>query len=79
MTIRRISFDIEEEEHKNLKSYCAQLGMTIRELVIRAINDKVQKKMFTMLGCRTLKKLDVVFLKNFLWVRCGKMLLSRVT
>ena len=44
MTTRRISFDIEEEEHKNLKSYCAKLGMTIRELVIRAINDKVQKK-----------------------------------
>lgn len=48
MTTRRISFDIEEEEHKNLKSYCAQLGMTIRELVIRAINDKVQKKIIKL-------------------------------
>jgi len=48
MTTRRISFDIEEEEHKNLKSYCAKLGMTIRELVIRAINDKVQKKIIKL-------------------------------
>lgn len=45
MSTRRISFDIDEEEHKNLKSYCAQLGLSIRELVIRAINDKVQHKL----------------------------------
>ena len=45
MNTRRISFDIEEEEHKNLKVYCAQLGLSLKELIIRSINDKAQQKL----------------------------------
>lgn len=41
MQSHRISIDIDKDQHKKLKIYCAQLGITVKEFVLSSINDKM--------------------------------------
>lgn len=41
MESKRLSFDMSQEDHKYLKMCCAKLGVSIKEFVIRATNEKV--------------------------------------
>lgn len=38
---QRLSFDMSVEDHKYLKMCCAKLGISIKEFIIRATNEKV--------------------------------------
>lgn len=41
MPTHRISVDIDEEQHRQLKIYCAQWKITVKEFVLSSINDKM--------------------------------------
>lgn len=38
---KRLSFDMSVEDHKYLKMCCAKIGMSIKEFIIKATNEKV--------------------------------------
>lgn len=42
MNKQRLSFDMSVEDHKYLKMCCAKLGVSIKEFIIKAINEKVE-------------------------------------
>ncbi len=42
MEKQRLSFDMSVEDHKYLKMCCAKLGISIKEFIIRATNEKVE-------------------------------------
>lgn len=39
---KRLSFDMDEEEHKYLKLCCAKLGMSLKEFIEKAVIEKVE-------------------------------------
>ena len=41
MQTHRISIDIDKDQHKQLKIYCAQMGITVKEFVLGSINEKM--------------------------------------
>lgn len=41
--MKRIGLDVTEEEHKEIKIFCAQYGMSVREFCINCIKDKMDK------------------------------------
>lgn len=42
MDKQRLSFDMSVEDHKYLKVCCAKLGISIKEFIIKATNEKVE-------------------------------------
>jgi hypothetical protein len=42
MEKQRLSFDMSVEDHKYLKMCCAKLGVSIKEFIIKATNEKVE-------------------------------------
>jgi hypothetical protein len=42
MEKQRLSFDMEVEDHKYLKMCCAKLGISIKDFIIKATNEKVE-------------------------------------
>ncbi len=42
MATTRISIDINEEDHKYLKMCCAKLGVSIKEFVLEAVQEKIK-------------------------------------
>lgn len=45
MDTNRISVDIESHDHKLLKSYCASIGVTIKEFVLEAVLHQLEEKL----------------------------------
>lgn len=45
MDTNRISVDIESHDHKLLKSYCASIGVTIKEFVLQAVINQLEDKL----------------------------------
>lgn len=43
MEKQRLSFDMSAEDHKYLKMCCAKLGISLKEFIIKAINEKVDE------------------------------------
>lgn len=41
----RISVNIESHDHKLLKSYCASIGITIKEFVLNAVLHQLEEKL----------------------------------
>ena len=42
MEKQRLSFDMSVEDHKYLKMCCAKLGVSIKDFIIKATNEKVE-------------------------------------
>ncbi len=41
METKRLSFDMSEQDHTYLKMCCARLGVSIKDFIIKATNEKV--------------------------------------
>lgn len=43
METHRISIDIDHENHRKLKIYCASLGITIKKFILNSILKEIQR------------------------------------
>lgn len=65
MATQRLSFDIDQEEHKYLKMCCAKLGVSIKDFLTNAMNEKIESYEDEWLFADSLKDNDgpsVVFI-----------------